>query len=221
MANNCSVDMRVTGKAKNIKELIQMLQWKGEYEDDGLGRVFDCSYDEYEFEAANDEDIIRVDLFLDVAWSILSSMRRDGCRPRSLESESERLNLVVEAYSSEPGCQFQEHVLIDRGSILIDDCVEYKEYWVQEFDTIEEFNAEYNKDFTEDMVNDNGDVCIGGFENYGSFEYFSDEHFGVTAEKILTPLICKCCGAPLQYDNSTGKAHCEYCGVLYLTKQND
>ena len=177
MANNCAVDARVTGKAKNIKELIQMLQRKGEYKDDGLGRVFDCSYDKYEFEVANDEDIIRVDLFLDVAWSILPALRRNTSRVHSIESETERLNLVFEAYSSESGCQFQEHVLIDRGTILTDDCVEYKEYWVQEFDTIEEFNEEYGFDFTEDMVNDNGDVCIGGFENYGEFEYFSDEHF--------------------------------------------
>lgn len=178
MSNNCFYDMRITGRKQNVEELIRMMQFKGEYEHDGLGRIFNCDIiDDYDLEKAEANDVVRVDVCGDCAWSILSSMRRDGRRPRSLESESERLNLVVEAYSSESGCQFQEHVLIDRGTILEDECVDYEEWWVQEFDTIEEFNAEYGTDFTEDMVNDNGDVCIGGFKDYGSFEYFSDEHF--------------------------------------------
>lgn len=178
MANNCDYSARITGRKQNVEELIRMMRFEGEFKYDGIGRIFSCEIcDDYELEEAEANDIVRVDVGGDCAWSVLSSMRRDGRRPRSLESESERLNLVVEVYSSEPGCQFQEHVLIDRGIILEDKCVDYQEWWVQEFDTIEEFNEEYGTDFTEDMVNDNGDVCIGGFENYGEFEYFSDEHF--------------------------------------------
>lgn len=178
MANNCAVDMKISGKVKNIKELIEMLSWKGQYKDDGLGRVFDCCYDDYDFEVANDEDIIGVTVFLDVAWSIQSAMRNKKCR--NLETETERLNLVVEAYSSEPGNQFQEYVLIDRGEVVIDECVDYEEHWVQEYDTIEEYNAENGTNFTEDMINENGDICIGGFgDQYGQFEYFGKEHFEV------------------------------------------
>lgn len=176
MANNCMVDMKISGKTKNVKELIKMLSWEGQYKNDGLGRVFECNYDEYDFEVAGDEDIIGVTVFLDVAWSIKSAMRKNASR--NLETETKKLNLVVEAYSSELGCQFQEHVLIDRGKVVIDDCVDYEEYWVQEYDTVDEFNAEYGTNFTEDMINDNGDVCIGGFGNqYGQFEYFGKEHF--------------------------------------------
>ena len=69
-------------------------------------------------------------------------------------------------------------MLIDRGDVLVEDCVDYEEHWVQEYDTIEEYNAEYDTNFTADMVNDNGDICIGGFgDDYGVFEYFKAEHF--------------------------------------------
>ncbi len=177
MANNCLFDARISGKKKNVEEFIKMLQHKDEYKADGLGSVFSCEIaDDMVLELANDEDIISVDVFGDCAWSINSAMRNKHCR--NLESETKRLNVVFEAYSSEPGCQFQEYVLVDRGQVLRDDCVDYEEYWVQEYDTIEEFNEEYDKNFTEDMVNDNGDVCIGGFgDQYGQFEYFKKEHF--------------------------------------------
>lgn len=178
MANNCSVDAKITGKAKNVRELIDMMSRKGQYEHDGLGRVFECWYDDDNFDSANDDDILDVNVYMDVAWSIASAMREVAGRKRSLESETKRLNLVFEAYSSEPGIGFQEHVLIDRGDVLIDECVDYEEHWLEDYDTIEEYNAENGTSFTADMINDNGDVCIGGFgDEYGQFEYFKKEHF--------------------------------------------
>ena len=176
MANNCMVDMKISGKAKNIKELVDMLSRKGQYKNDGLGRVFECCYDDYDFEVANDEDIIGVNVFLDVAWSIQSAMRNNSSR--NLETETKRLNLVVEAYSTEPGFGFQEHVLIDRGEVIIDECIDYEEYYVGDYESIEAYNEDNDTDFTEDMVNENEDVCIGGYGNeYGQFEYFEKEHF--------------------------------------------
>lgn len=179
MANNCFYDMRITGRKKNIEELIRMMQWEGEYINDGLGRIFSCEItDEVPLELAEANDVISIDVCGDCAWSVNSAMRVSNRRPYSLESEAKRLNLVVEVYSSEPGIGFQEHVLIDRGDVLIEDCVDYEEHWVQEYDTIEDYNAEYDTNFTEDMVNDNGDICIGGFgDAYGVFEHFTAEHF--------------------------------------------
>lgn len=178
MANNCAVDARISGKAKNIRELIDMLQWHGKYIDNRLGRVYECWYDDDDFDNADDEDITSVNVYLDVAWSIMSAMRSYGGRTPSLESETERLNLVFEAYSSEPGMQFQEYVLIDRGQVVGEDCIHYEEYWIDDYDTIEEFNEDNETNFTEDMINDNGNICIGGFgDQYGQFEYFKKEHF--------------------------------------------
>lgn len=170
MANNCFYDMRITGKKKNVEEMIQIIQGVGEFKHDSIGRVFDCCIvDDYSLESAKNDDIVSIDVCGDCAWSIESSMLVND--RRNLLTETKRLNLIIEAYSSEPGCQFQEHVLINRGEVVIDASVDYKEYWVQEFDTIAEFNEEYGTNFTEDMVNENGDVCIGGFgDEYGVYE---------------------------------------------------
>ena len=39
--------------------------------------------------------------------------------------------------------------------------------------------------FTEDMINEDGDVCIGGFENYGEFE---DASVRFAPEKVKSSL---------------------------------
>jgi hypothetical protein len=164
--------MKITGQAKGVKEFIRMLQWKDEFEYNGLGRVFEFSFETEDIDKKREDEIVSVVGFGDCAWSVLCSMMAEyrGANP-SLESESERLGLVVEVYSSEPGCQFQEHMLFNKGDVVINECVDYEEHWIWEFDTIEEYNDEYETNFTEDMVDDNGNICIGGFgDTYGDFE---------------------------------------------------
>lgn len=170
MANNCFYDMRITGKKKSVEEMIRIIQGVGEFKYDSIGRVFDCCIvDDEQLKSANEDDVVSVDVCGDCAWSIESSMLVNDSR--NLLTETKRLNLVIEAYSSEPGIGFQEHILVALGAMYVDECVDYSAYWVQEFDTLEEFNEEYGKNFTEDMVNENGDVCIGGFgDDYGVYE---------------------------------------------------
>ncbi len=177
MANNCLFDMRITGKKKNVTELLTMMQRKGIlYKYDGLGHIFSCDIlDETPIEIAEDNDVIEVDVCGDCAWSISSALIL--CGDRNLKSETKRLNLVVEAYSSEPGNGFQEHMLIDRGEMIVDECVDYEEHDIQDYESIEEYNEENGTDFTEDMVVDEY-VHVGGFgDRYMQYEYFSKEHF--------------------------------------------
>lgn len=181
MANNCLFDMKITGKAKSIKELIRMLQWKDEFKNNGLGHIYEFDCDTEDIDNKNEDEIVSVEGYGDCAWSVLSAMMREyrGDSP-SLESEAERLELVIEVYSSEPGFAFQEHMLFAKEETIINECVDYEEHWVWEFDTIEEYNAEYETNFTEDMVNGDGYICIGGFgDDYGMFEdhmkYFNKE----------------------------------------------
>ena len=93
---------------------------------------------------------------------------------RSLDTEAERLGLVIEAYSSEPGIGFQEHVVIDKGNFITNECVDYQEYWVDlnDEDYIQEIMEEQDISREEllNNLNDNGDYCVGGFENFGDFE---------------------------------------------------
>lgn len=167
MANNCFFEMKVTGNKESVETLIKMLKWKDEFEESGLGRVYDI-YEIYREEPVN--EIVSVILYGDCAWSVLTAMRKyEKIRIKNLEDVSEQLNLVIEVFSKEPGVGFQEHVLIAQGDVITDDCVDYEEHWVEEFETIEEYNAEYDTNFTEDMVED-GYVCIGGFgEDYDKF----------------------------------------------------
>lgn len=175
MANNCLFDMRISGKRENALELIKMMQWKGEYEHNGLGRIFSCETP-YKFEEYKD-GYGHIDVFGDCAWSVLCAMMA-GYREISLESETKRLNLVVEVYSSEPGCCFQEHFVIDRGCVLTSECVDYEEHWVSGYDSLEAYNKDNETNFTEDMINESGDICIGGFgDRYMNWEYFGKEHF--------------------------------------------
>lgn len=181
MANNCLFDMRITGREEAIKELIAMLKWEGEFKEKGLGRTY--SFDADELEETDVVGIYSVTGYGDCAWSILTAMceeyRKDA---PSLESETKRLGLVVEVYSSEPGMCFQEHYLFVKGDVLVNECVDYEEHWVSGYSSLEEYNKEFETDFTEDMLNEDGDVCIGGFgDDYASFEdvthYFTVKDF--------------------------------------------
>lgn len=164
MANNCLFDYKIVGKEENVDELIRMMKWQGEFEDSGLGRIYEIWDDE---KVDRRDGTVAVLGYGDCAWSVLTAMRNYGGRAPSLESETERLGLKIEIYSSEPGCAFQEHVIIDNGKVIEEECVDYEEHWVWEFDTIEEYNKEYGTNFTEDMV-DEGNIKIGGFgDEYG------------------------------------------------------
>ena len=168
MANYCGYMMKITGRKENAEELIEMMKWQGKYEDNGLGRIYDCwvsGTEEY------NDSFVSVYVNGNCAWSVLTAMRNYNGRHPSLESETERLGLLVEVYSSEPGMCFQEHCMIDRGEVVFEECIEYEEHWIGEFDSIEEYNKECGTNFTEDMIQDEEYIYIGGYgEQYGNFK---------------------------------------------------
>lgn len=164
MANNCLFDFKIVGKEENVDELMEMMKWQGRFKENGLGRIYEVYLTDKNHKA---DGTVEVYGGGDCAWSVLTAMRNYADRNPSLESETERLGLAIEIYSSEPGCCFQEHVVIDKGNVIVEECVDYEEHWVWEFDTIEEYNAEYGTNFTEDMVEDEY-IKIGGFgDDYG------------------------------------------------------
>lgn len=173
MPNMCGFDMKIAGPEKAVLELVDMLQHKNPYY--SLGRVFSFDLDESQTEnGPKGTDYIAVQGFGDCAWSVNASMRQEFHPDHSLESEAKRLGLVVEVFSSEPGFRFQEHVLIDKGDILVDECSEYEEYVIdgasEEF--INNLLKEQGMTWDELMskVNHNGEFCIGGVEDYCDFQ---------------------------------------------------
>lgn len=173
MANNCAIDIRITGKESAVRELVQMLRWEGPYENCGLGRVFTFDLDESLTEHhPEDNSIISVQGFGDCANSIKSAIKEWS--PYNLENACERLGVVVEAYSSDPRNRFQEHYFCNKGVLEAADCVLYEEYFLEDMrpEDIEELAQE--KDLTVDELwakrNHNGEFTVGGFENYCEFQ---------------------------------------------------
>lgn len=169
MANNCGFDMNITGQREACEELVRMLKRKDEFEKNGLGRVYEFIV--YETEKEDRGNLVTIKGSGDCAWSLLTALRDDnGKRHPSLESETKRLGLAIEAYSSEPGCKFQEHLLINKGIVILDECVDYEEHWIEGMneETLKELCTEKEISLEElkDLVNDNGDYCVGGFEEW-------------------------------------------------------
>lgn len=174
MANYCEYTMKITGRKEVVNELIEMMKWQGKHTDNGLGRIYDCWVEDAE---EYDETFVSVYANGNCAWSVLTAMRNYKGRHPSLESETKRLGLLVEVYSSEPGMCFQEHCMIDKGSVVIDECIDYEEHYIGDFDTIEEYNEEYRTNFTEEMIQDEEYIYIGGYgDEYGNFKNIAIEN---------------------------------------------
>ena len=90
----------------------------------------------------------------------------------SILSHASSLNVKMEIFSSEPGCCFQEHFIIENGEISVNECVDFYEFDdVESFESeggLEEFNKEHSTEFTSYKVVDDF-VQIGGFDDFGCF----------------------------------------------------
>lgn len=101
-------------------------------------RVFDADRLEAE-EIDKDTYILIVGGYC--AWSVYSCMMKgeytyyddlkktviiDDFRGTNMLEATKDLNLKVEIFSSEPGCEFMEHYIIDKGEIKVDEESEYK-----------------------------------------------------------------------------------------------
>lgn len=181
MANNCDFEMNIAGEKAAVNEFVQMLKWEGPFEEQGLGRIYD--FDEIEVKTlakVNDKELISLQGGGDCAWSVLTAMMQEYRKDfPSLESETKRLGLALEVWSSESGCTFQEHYIIDKGNVLVDECVTYIEYWPDCMDE-EEIEAlckqeGISKEAFEEIIDRDGFYGAGGFgDDYGCFEDLSE-----------------------------------------------
>lgn len=173
MANNCWYQMRIAGQKESVDQFIDMLSGIGPVH---LGRVFSAYTDEPFTPYPGNKGIGYADVSGDCAWSIKESMLPGSNPSVTLATEAKRLGLVVEAYSSEPGNQFQEHVLINKGDILTFDCVDYQEHYVEDMSEKELAELCEERGLTKEellsLVNDNGDYTVGGFGD--DFANFAD-----------------------------------------------
>lgn len=164
MPNYSYYEMKIKGTKKNVEKCIRAMRWEGEYADNGVGRVFNCDIIEQ-----NDNFTI---VGGDCAWSISSAMRK-GENENNIEKLSKKLNLSIEAYSEEPGCEFQEHFCVINGNIQLDECVDYIETYEEDVPELDDcfwtqqvvVEAGVTKDNYTDYLAD-GYLHIGGYSSW-------------------------------------------------------
>lgn len=150
--------MAITGKQDKVEELIQIMQNDYDCTPDEplhMWRVFNAN-EEMRMSYDDTEDIITVRLSGDCAWSVASCMLDGGYNSdgrgyngTTLERETKRLGLVVEIYSEEGGCAFMEHYILATGEIITSECVEWSEYYLDDFKNVNEFNEATGQNWTQ------------------------------------------------------------------------
>ena len=184
MANLCCFTMKIVGKKENVEEFTKMMKREGEFKENGLGRVYD--FDITEPDQLSDGTLLVLGSG-SCAWSVWCAMMQEYRSPRpSLESESKRLDLVMEVFSEEPGCAFQEHYFINKGVLETDETEEYHEFWKDGYDEEDWNDVLKENELTEDDMNEDGFIAVGGFENYCEFDAM-DEYLKNMGVEIVEP----------------------------------
>ena len=176
MANICSFEMCVKGEHNNIESFYNAMSQNGNI---FMGRGAEAEISFYD--NGNTAFISGW-----CKWSVQSamidnavSMRTnpgqwywgDDTDPSNLEfitlwEACERWNLAMEVYSEESGCCFQEHYMYDDGQITCD-CVEWNQYYMEDFDTKEDAEQELDIQITDEEWNSGEEfICRGGFASW-------------------------------------------------------
>lgn len=181
MANMCNFEMRVKGRRVDIETFFKAMSQVGHYIM-GRGADADINYDD------NDPDT-SASIYGWCKWSVYSAMVDNAIDMRenpdnwcwgddeerdpnpeyiTLWEACKKWNLDMEVYSCEPGCEFQEHYMVVDGDIVCDECEEYHEYWIADYETLEEAEEELDIEITDEEweAREFNDVIRGGFEEW-------------------------------------------------------
>lgn len=153
--------MAITGKENKVEELIQIMQNRYDGTPDEplhLWRVFSAD-ETMRMRYDDTKDVVTVTIDGECAWSVASCMFEGGYQARfnsngqrngtTLEKETKRLGLAVEIYSEELGCTFMEHYIIASGNFIADECVDWKQYFMEDFECVDDFNKTTGENWTQ------------------------------------------------------------------------
>lgn len=167
MANICDFVMRVRGAHDNIEKFYNAMSQNGKIYM-GRGASAEINYE--------DDRVAEIHGWC--KWSVVSALIDNAISMRTepgrwlfdedvnelefitLIEACQRWNLDMEVYSEESGCCFQEHFMVIDGELVIDECVEWNEYCIDDFDTKEEAEAELGIEITDEEWN-SGEAFIG------------------------------------------------------------
>jgi len=181
MSNPCFYSMKVKGAKEDVEEFIQVIKADYNYDtmefsfDRHLQRVFDAEEEEL---IANDDNTYSVFISGECAWSVIVCMLDDGYyvdmkarlgdkfRGTTLEIESKRLNLAIEVFSEECGMEFQEHCIAKNGVLEVYECVDWNEYFLDEYETKEEAEDDLDIEITDEEWEEREMITRGGFGDW-------------------------------------------------------
>ena len=185
----CDFLMRVRGKKENVEEFIDVMgtDCLATYSSkNGVGKTrYDCygNSDRHfwninEFFHSKVEELKNGMVIVDIrgycAYSVYSCMF-DGQHTyqewypdgggTTLLCESKKLKLEIEVYSSEPVYEFMEHYHIKNGELLLEEVIDYEEYYLDDYADVQELNECCGTQFTqEDWDNADDYISVGGIE---------------------------------------------------------
>ena len=177
MANLCSFCMCVKGTHDNIEKFYNAMFQNGNIYM-GRGAEADIRY-EHEEDKAFITGSCKWSIqsaMIDNAISMRENPKRwywgDGADSSNLEfitlfEACKKWNLDMEVYSEESGCCFQEHYMFVDGELVCDECIEWNEYYIDEYETKEEAEEDLEIEITDEEWN-SGESFIsrGGFEDW-------------------------------------------------------
>lgn len=160
MANLCSFSMVVVGKSE--ENINTFMEWMNQEANTWMGRGAEA--DIYDIE--EDDGTFRAEINGCCKWSIQSSLIDNAISMRTepnrwsfgteenvnlrfvtLYEACKELDLNMEVYSEEPGCEFQEHYLFIDGELELDECVDYHEEFNEETEEYEGIGGFASWDF--------------------------------------------------------------------------
>lgn len=175
MANICDFDMRVRGRHENIEKFYNAMAQNGNV-CMGRGAEAEINYE--------DDDIANISGWC--KWSVTSAMIDNAISMRTepnmwyfgpdvdvsqlefitLIEACQKWNLDMEVYSEECGCCFQEHILVLNGELVADECVEWNEYCIEDYETKEEAEFDLGIKITDQEWEHDYYISRGGFDSW-------------------------------------------------------
>lgn len=173
MANLCSFLMKARGNKGDIEQFHKALNQEGKI---WMGRGAETDLTFEEDGAAFMSGTCK--------WSVISALVDNAISMRTepdlwaFSSEDKDLefitlfeackkwNLVLEVYSEECGLEFQEHFICNKGEVICEECVEWHEYDIYDYNTKEEAEKELGFEITDEEWEHEDFIHRGGFGDW-------------------------------------------------------
>lgn len=173
MANICSFVMKVRGSKENVEQFHKALNQNGKI---WMGRGAETDLTFEEDGAAFMSGWCK--------WSVISALVDDAISMRTeperwshadgdeeheyitLFEACKKWNLVMEVYSEEGGCEFQEHFICNKGDVICSECVDWHEYEICDYNTKEEAEEALGFEISDDEWKHEDWINRGGFGDW-------------------------------------------------------